>query len=272
MLGRIRRFSGTKFGLTIQRIAFAIYRESCNPGYNFAENGESRVIKALNHSTRKVTIFDVGANVGHWSIACINEFGPQAIIYAFEPTSRSFAQLCSATEGMVNVRAKQIGLSSSECEMNIMVSSTTSEKSGVETTKAPELLARISDFQPERQKFVRGDSFCDKHSIEQINFLKIDTEGHDLEVLFGFDAMLRNNKIDVIQFEYNKYNIYTKRLLNDFYRFLNETCTDDGFRIGRLYPSGVYFKAYHPNDENFVDGNILAVRSDLPDLINRFSI
>ena len=61
-------------------------------------------------------------------------------------------------------------------------------------------------------------------------------------------------------------------MLHDFYSFLNETCKRDGFRIGRIYPRGVCFKPYSTHDENFVDGNFLAVRAELTELIARAGV
>ena len=46
-----------------------------------------------------------------------------------------------------------------------------------------------------------GDAFCAEHSIEQIGFLKIDAEGHDLEVLRGFTAMLKASRVDLVEAE-----------------------------------------------------------------------
>jgi hypothetical protein len=46
------------------------------------------------------------------------------------------------------------------------------------------------------------DIYCEKFNINKINFLKIDTEGAELDVLKGSENMLKNNKIDHIQFEY----------------------------------------------------------------------
>lgn len=46
-----------------------------------------------------------------------------------------------------------------------------------------------------------GDEFVRENGIDQINYLKIDTEGFDLGVMVGFAAMLRSHKIDMVQFE-----------------------------------------------------------------------
>jgi hypothetical protein len=45
------------------------------------------------------------------------------------------------------------------------------------------------------------DQFCADNSIETIDFLKIDTEGHDLEVIKGASRILAEQKIGIVQAE-----------------------------------------------------------------------
>ena len=45
------------------------------------------------------------------------------------------------------------------------------------------------------------DNFCSGHEIDQISFLKIDTEGYDLEVLKGASRMLGEQRIDLVEVE-----------------------------------------------------------------------
>jgi hypothetical protein len=48
---------------------------------------------------------------------------------------------------------------------------------------------------------VSGDEFCRQHGIEHISYLKVDTEGHDMEVLEGFAGMLQREEIDIVEVE-----------------------------------------------------------------------
>jgi hypothetical protein len=121
--------------------------------------------------------------------------------------------------------------------------------------------------QIERQNFVRGDDYFHERGVDRIGFLKVDTEGHDYKVLKGFSGMIARGSVDMIQFEYNRLNIIAKAMLADFYQLLNEELTANGYVIGRIYPRGVRFKSYHPTDENFIDGNFVAVRRTLHPLI-----
>ena len=47
------------------------------------------------------------------------------------------------------------------------------------------------------------DTFVEQHGIKNIDFLKIDTEGFELEVLQGAKQLLSEGKIGTVIFEYN---------------------------------------------------------------------
>jgi FkbM family methyltransferase len=57
------------------------------------------------------------------------------------------------------------------------------------------------DIQKESVEIVTLDAFCQTKAIDTINFLKIDTEGGDLEVLKGAVNMLTGQKVDLVQVE-----------------------------------------------------------------------
>ena len=170
---------------------------------------------------------------------------------------------------MRNIISVQSGLSDVACSLSLVVNCRASEKSSVEQINLSELAFPDSSFQTEMHDFVRGDEFFKQHVVKRISFLKIDTEGHDLKVLKGFSEMISHGRVDVIQFEYNRLNIAVKAMLLDFYRLLNAELTTNGYAIGRIYPRGVHFKPYQPSDENFIDGNIVAVRLELTALIDQ---
>jgi hypothetical protein len=47
----------------------------------------------------------------------------------------------------------------------------------------------------------RLDEFCGRNSIREIGFLKVDTEGYDLEVLKGATALFNQGRIGIVQLE-----------------------------------------------------------------------
>jgi FkbM family methyltransferase len=67
-------------------------------------------------------------------------------------------------------------------------------------------------------KLMRGDEYMKRNNIENIDFIKIDTEGFELKVLHGFGEYLRN--INIIQFEYGGTFLDTNVKLFDIIKYL----------------------------------------------------
>jgi hypothetical protein len=67
------------------------------------------------------------------------------------------------------------------------------------------------------------DEFCSDRGIDHIDFLKIDTEGHDLEVLRGSERLLSEQRVDVVEVEAGM-NIGNKRHVSfaDLDQYLQE--------------------------------------------------
>jgi hypothetical protein len=66
----------------------------------------------------------------------------------------------------------------------------------------------------------KGKDYVINKNIETIDFLKIDTEGYELNVLIGFDDFLENIKI--IQFEYGGTFLDNNKKLIDVINYLEQ--------------------------------------------------
>ena len=137
-------------------------------------------------------IFDVGANVGSTAIALASGF-PQATIYAFEPVQGTFRTLGQniAAEPRIRPFNLALGRRSKLARMRTQGLSVSNRIAGWRDYLKP----------GEPVKMTSGDRFCAEHGIERIGFLKIDAEGHDLEILFGFQRMLRAMRVDLVEAE-----------------------------------------------------------------------
>lgn len=206
------------------------------------------------------TIFDVGANIGEWT-KMVRPHQPEAAIHCFEPMPTVFKRLISNTI-QCNVMPNPLGLSNC-CEIRDMLFSEDNDRL---TTPCLDI-ARV-DPEVIPLIMVDGNTYCRSRKIETIDFLKIDTEGHEFKVLQGFDEMLKNGKIVVIQFEYGYANVLTKDLLIDFYKYLKPY----GYEIGKLTKDGVIFKDYTLLDEDFQGPNFIAVHNSSPDLIAEIQV
>jgi FkbM family methyltransferase len=262
----LQRRSGQRMADRIGAVGLALYRAANNASYDFTHNGEARALGLVLRHFPRNTVFDVGANVGNWTREAVSFARPEDRVLAFEPSSATFAQLTAATAELSQVRCFNLGLSNRDGPQEMMVSAVRSQKSSVEAASVA-ALDLVDDYVRETISFRRGAAFCGEQAIDEITFLKIDTEGHDWYVIEGFAEMLAAGRIQAIQFEYNRLNIFTKRLLHDFYALLNPPSAPDAYAIGRIFPQSVRFKKYAPQDETFIDGNFLAVRREHAALI-----
>src|SRR6185503_7130533 len=100
------------------------------------------------------------------------------------------------------------------------------------------------------------DGYCAKQGIKRIHFLKIDVEGHELEVLRGANALLQSNGIDFIQFEFSAAHIDARVFFRDFHNLLKTR-----YQIYRVLQNGLArIKEYNPEMELFKRAtNYLAV-------------
>jgi FkbM family methyltransferase len=136
-------------------------------------------------------ILDVGANVGQ-SYAEFREFAPGSVIHCFEPVAASYMALKAMAGHDQLAHCHKLALSRTSGTL-IMTSKGTS--TGNRVLSAPR------DSEVEQVPSASGDSFCASIGLQSIDFLKIDAEGHDLEVVMGFSEMLTRRGIKFIQVE-----------------------------------------------------------------------
>jgi hypothetical protein len=103
-----------------------------------------------------------------------------------------------------------------------------------------------------------GDDYIKSHAVDHVDILKIDVEGHEMEVLEGFQQSFGEGAVDLVQFEFTLWAAVARRWLADYYEFFSQW----DFRIGKLWPQSVRWKAYAVEDEQFFVSNFVAVRCD----------
>jgi FkbM family methyltransferase len=231
-------------------------------GHNTYQSGEAEFIENVLFRILKKEpeiIFDVGANSGEYAVMLANRF-KSANIYCFEPIPANYQNLIKNTAGL-NTHNIQSAVGSQKGTIRLYMGEKNTD--GTMATSYREILDTIFSFLGDVNQVVDSplitidDFFNDKP--DAIDFLKIDVEGHELEVLKGASGLISSNRIRVIQFEFNEFNIFSKSFMKDFYSVLNSY---DFYRImpsGNLYPMG----NYTPSLEIFKYQNILAVHHSL---------
>ena len=227
--------------------------------YNFWVdfNGEYRVISKLDKEETDI-IFDVGANVGYYTILLKRSF-PNAEIHCFEVIDDILKKLKKRANGENRVHINNFGLSNKK----ETVSFNYYPDSHWLTTQYENVTGSDDKSIQVKAKLEIGDEYCEKKKIGIIDFLKIDVEGSELKVLEGFEKMISKGYIHVIQFEYGKTNIYGGTMLKDFYYFLEPK----GYVLGKIYPNYVDFGPYSIFKEDFIGPNYLAVHESKSELL-----
>ena len=193
----------------------------------------------------------MGANIGLYTEALL-KLMPSALVFAFEPSTSAQKAFENRFKGHANVHLIPIALGSENKSLNLY-----SDKYG--SGLASLTKRRIDHFGIE-MNYVESISCrkLDDWSIEKgiyPDFIKIDVEGHELDVLNG--ALLGLSKVSVVQFEFGGCNIDTQTFFQDFWYFF----AANGFSIYRITPSGVVsILSYSEEDEYFSTTNYLAVK------------
>lgn len=137
-------------------------------------------------SSKSSTIFDVGANIGYYTIQFAQK--TEGIVYAFEPMSYQYNTLLKNIEinELNNVYPVQQIVSDSVGKERIYFS-------GINNTAASSVVVETEDY--EDIPTITLDQFCKEKNIEFIDLIKIDVEGYEMNVLKGLSEMLKTNRI-----------------------------------------------------------------------------
>lgn len=177
-------------------------------------NGESHLLRRFLPSMESCIVFDVGANRGQWCKQVLH-IKPLAQIHCFEPSSQAFEKLVT-NNFPSNVICNNVALGSQAVEATLYVDDGFSELSSLhihnqERTMTPEIV-QIETL----------SGYCLDHGLSQISFIKIDVEGHELEVLKGAVSLFADRAVAAVQFEYGATYISSRTLLKDVFELMRD--------------------------------------------------
>ena len=222
-------------------------------------SGEESFLKSIlqkKTTSQKLVVFDVGANVGNYSLY-VKEINSNTDIYAFEPHPKTFKHLekVAAQKGFeafnVGCGEEKGSLTIYDYAHNDGSSHASLYKGVMEEIYHKESIATEVEIIP-LAPFI--EDLIQKNKISHIDLLKIDTEGHELAVLKGAKPILEKGIIKTIHFEFNAMNIMSRTFFKDFMDLL------PNYQFYRMLPNSLHkIEKYDPiYDEIFAFQNIVA--------------
>lgn len=213
---------GQKLG--ILRPVVRIYRRILNIDYEQAfDSGVRQRIQPGD------TVWDVGANIGHYCAIYSEAVGETGKVIAIEPSPSSLGKLNECAARLPNVIVENLGLSHADGQMAFYVS-----KSG---NTVVEGLSResVKDGEEISVTIIRGDQLTEKYPP---NLIKIDVEGFELEVLEGMTETLRNPNLHTVAIEVH-FMTLSGRGKKDAPTVIRDILIKNGFECNWTDPSHV---------------------------------
>jgi FkbM family methyltransferase len=179
---------------------------------------EPETIRWIEDSFQEGDVFyDIGANVGAYSLVAAKANSGKILIYAFEPAYRNFAQLCQ------NIYLNGCG------ESIVPLGVALSDKTAMDDLNYQNLtpggalhaLGQPRDFKgdlfapvfQQRTLSYRLDDLIRLFAIEPPNHIKIDVDGIEASILRGAEATLRNPSIRSVLVEVEESRPETTEIL-----------------------------------------------------------
>jgi FkbM family methyltransferase len=207
----------------------------------------------IQKNLHQVVALDVGANLGNWSSALL-EVIPTSKIVAFEPSKAAFDQLNQRFENFSSINCENIALGSENKKATLFSNKSASGWASLTERRLDHFGVDFSQTEDTTVQTL-DHWIANSENLPLPNILKMDVEGHELDVLIGAKQSL--NTIEIIQFEFGGCNIDTRTFLQDFWYFL----CDRNFDLFRVTPRGVRLvNNYKESDEIFSTTNYIAVR------------
>ncbi|MBK9099381.1 MAG: FkbM family methyltransferase [bacterium] len=168
---------------------------------NPSRNGEYKFL----HSYIKdnMTIIDAGAHDGTYAEYIFN-LVPSVTIHCFEPTASAYKELTARLTKEIKAGkliANNTGLNTETGEAELFIYNELDQRNSLHLNPAHEYDSSL--LHREKIMLTTLDDYIEKNNISNVDFLKIDVEGHEAKVIEGASNALKKKIIRCIQFEYN---------------------------------------------------------------------
>lgn len=221
--------------------------------------GEKKFIKSIKKFQPKVCI-DIGAHAGSYSSLLIEEL--KCIVISFEANKYTFKKLNKLKKNFGNrFFPFNFAITNKNKKLDLYYGNKFSQLASL--SKDLTKINFVGNLNKNKMK-VKGitlDSFFSNNKkFKTVDFIKIDAEGHEFEVLLGAKKVIKRFKPKFIQIEFNWHQLYKNNTLLNFHKLL---VNYDAYRILPLGRSLIKINTNRPEDNIFHLSNIVFVKKTL---------
>ena len=191
--------------------------------------------KILPKKDKPLTFIDIGANIGSVSLVMAKMFDDLKI-FAIEPTNYAFRKLSHNLnlneELKKKVYLRQLFISNHKKPKSVW-SSWNFEKSNEKHLKHSGTLKEIK-----QDSFLKLDEFIKEEKLKDIDFIKLDVDGYELDVLNSGKEFFKNNRpiifIEIAPYLYPEFGYTVFELINFMKKFNYDFFDEDLRRIPNI--------------------------------------
>jgi FkbM family methyltransferase len=201
---------------------------------------EPETVKWIEEFIKPGDIFyDIGANVGAYSLVCYAHTQGQCQIYSFEPSFTTFSALCQNI--LIN------GYNDKIIALPFIISDETKINKFYYSSISPGAASHAIDEKNEKSDEIQSlnknnskifnsivsyrlDDLQSRFNLQKPNHMKIDVDGHELEVIKGCENLLNSKELESILIEIDKNCPSSNKII--------EILENKKFKIKEIYPHG----------------------------------
>ncbi|MDA9769003.1 FkbM family methyltransferase [Candidatus Pelagibacter sp.] len=226
---------------------------------SFKDSGEKFFINLIRDELK--LSLDIGANVGNYTEMLLSDTNSKVI--SFEPLPKAFDKLKlikSDYKDRLEIHNVAIGIKDEVLEL--FYGTEKSEKASLMKD-----LEKISFIKEQNKNKVsvqvrQLDYFQNYFKDEVIDFIKIDTEGFEYEVLMGAKNILEIHQPKFIQVEFNWHQLIKKQTLYNFSELIKFS---DVFKILPYGNKLLHIDPFRPENNIYHLSNYVFIRKDISD-------
>lgn len=224
---------------------------------NFKKTGESNFIDLIKNEIN--LSLDIGANIGRYTKLLLEKTNSKVV--SFEPLPEAFNELKKIELEFSNrLKVFNLAIGENSNNLNLFYGNQKSEKASLIDNL--EKLSFIKDNNKNKilVKVRNLDSFNDFFKDQKIDFIKIDTEGFEYEVLKGAQKILEVHKPKFIQMEFNWHQLIRNQSLHNISKLVNSY---DTFRILPKGKKLIFVDPSRPENNIYHLSNYVFIKKDI---------